>query len=108
MRSLRMSPPTWGCGLKLVDSLILLVDDASPPTWGCGLKPRWCALPDERASSPPTWGCGLKLHPVDEEVIRLVTPHVGVWIETNLQVTEYHLILVTPHVGVWIETYSLP
>ena len=33
-----------------------------------------------------------------------VTPHVGVWIETNIakQVGDYYY--VTPHVGVWIET----
>ena len=43
----------------------------------------------------------LLLHPGDDS---MVTPHVGVWIETrgwnNMKCQE----VVTPHVGVWIET----
>ena len=35
----------------------------------------------------------------------LVTPHVGVWIETSIQQQEQIPCQVTPHVGVWIETY---
>ena len=39
-------------------------------------------------------------------MLRAVTPHVGVWIETqiwqNIGATDW----VTPHVGVWIETYD--
>ena len=49
--------------------------------------------------------CGLKrsdvsmlLHAAD------VTPHVGVWIETNYNIQDYNQESVTPHVGVWIET----
>ena len=34
----------------------------------------------------------------------VVTPHVGVWIETLIQTISVQPILVTPHVGVWIET----
>ena len=33
-----------------------------------------------------------------------VTPHVGVWIETESIERRHVLIKVTPHVGVWIET----
>ena len=33
-----------------------------------------------------------------------VTPHVGVWIETEILQREKHWTSVTPHVGVWIET----
>ena len=48
--------------------------------------------------------CGLKpLFEVSREISE-VTPHAGVWIETNavglLHLTKY----VTPHAGVWIET----
>ena len=35
-----------------------------------------------------------------------VTPHVGVWIETPIQVEILLAMHVTPHVGVWIETFS--
>ena len=34
----------------------------------------------------------------------MVTPHVGVWIETELKQWSDFLDEVTPHVGVWIET----
>ena len=34
----------------------------------------------------------------------MVTPHVGVWIETVLAISRAYLECVTPHVGVWIET----
>ena len=34
----------------------------------------------------------------------MVTPHVGVWIETLIKETQLQRIIVTPHVGVWIET----
>ena len=33
-----------------------------------------------------------------------VTPHVGVWIETQENRTTVIRSVVTPHVGVWIET----
>ena len=33
-----------------------------------------------------------------------VTPYVGVWIETDIEVIYQILIMVTPYVGVWIET----
>ena len=36
--------------------------------------------------------------------IHLVTPFVGVWIETESIGLAYQLALVTPFVGVWIET----
>ena len=34
----------------------------------------------------------------------LVTPHVGVWIETRWHKLRPNFNKVTPHVGVWIET----
>ena len=37
-------------------------------------------------------------------MITCVTPHVGVWIETQPYLIIRLLRLVTPHVGVWIET----
>ena len=55
--------------------------------------------------SHPAWVCGLKQES-DQTVgsVFLVTPCVGVWIETQ-QHSFHHLhLLVTPCVGVWIET----
>ena len=37
---------------------------------------------------------------------KLVTPHVGVWIETVFREHYDRDVQVTPHVGVWIETYK--
>ena len=34
----------------------------------------------------------------------MVTPHVGVWIETDIYNQIDGKVEVTPHVGVWIET----
>ena len=33
-----------------------------------------------------------------------VTPHAGVWIETEVTYSFWDVIRVTPHAGVWIET----
>ena len=38
----------------------------------------------------------------------VVTPHVGVWIETVKRKLERTILCVTPHVGVWIETLFDP
>ena len=56
-------------------------------------------------TSHPMWVCGLKLvHPRVKRLAYIVTPYVGVWIETfdNAQLKES--VSVTPYVGVWIET----
>ena len=54
------------------------------------------------------WECGLK----QSEVLKvleadLVTPYVGVWIETPELIENGLHIIVTPYVGVWIETYTM-
>ena len=36
--------------------------------------------------------------------VKVVTPHVGVWIETCKHAPNSVLYSVTPHVGAWIET----
>ena len=58
--------------------------------------------------SHPTWVCGLK-QPLqkDKPGGLLVTPYVGVWIETLDQCRNVFPMLVTPYVGVWIETMSM-
>ena len=61
-------------------------------------------------SSRPTWACGLKLQGshYDELKKNIVTPHVGVWIETATLTSLLQASpSVTPHVGVWIETITV-
>ena len=36
-----------------------------------------------------------------------VAPHVGAWIETEIDEDGYEMEIVAPHVGAWIET-SVP
>ena len=56
-----MSHPTWVCGLKL-----------ESVNWWVGFQ-----------MSHPTWVCGLKLFYLFLLLLNLVTPYVGVWIETS-------------------------
>ena len=57
------SHPAWVCGLKLMSYVMLLIMVLSHPAWVCGLK-----------------------HLVKQwfNIVRKVTPCVGVWIETFL------------------------
>ena len=61
----------------------MLLDIESHPTWVCGLKQLFHSNPTISTMSHPTWVCGLKLY-IDycENKIIIVTPYVGVWIET--------------------------
>ena len=53
------------------------------------------------------WECGLKRYDmVDINWLILVTPYVGVWIETNIRCVFGLALHVTPYVGVWIETWQ--
>ena len=54
--------------------------------------------------SHPAWVCGLKHR--NRRLVQqwIVTPCVGVWIETEETAQLEHLKQVTPCVGVWIET----
>ena len=55
--------------------------------------------------SHPTWVCGLKLsNRAQVAYEKLVTPYVGVWIETCKLLDMLGYGSVTPYVGVWIET----
>ncbi len=63
----------------------MLLDIESHPTWVCGLK---------QTSNPPL------------PLLRVVTPYVGVWIETCPRSLSPVRWIVTPYVGVWIETPS--
>ena len=58
--------------------------------------------------SHPTWVCGLKHHTQNGCLqAKVVTPYVGVWIETLSAKWLRLAILVTPYVGVWIETVCI-
>ena len=79
--------------------------DASHPSWVCGLKQDEELRIIRPRMSHPSWVCGLKQ--VEHDLIQseqLVTPFVGVWIETHLVAQFLHIPEVTPFVGVWIET----
>ena len=55
----------------------------------------------------PSWVCGLKLHySGNRYYVFIVTPFVGVWIETVVELIPSLFLDVTPFVGVWIETSS--
>ena len=55
--------------------------------------------------SHPAWVCGLKPGMENNKQSNtVVTPCVGVWIETVVSLLPMKLIEVTPCVGVWIET----
>ena len=52
------------------------------------------------------WECGLKLcYETGLLNASIVTPYVGVWIETVKLLDELDNYKVTPYVGVWIETF---
>ena len=40
-------------------------------------------------------------------ILKKVTPHTGVWIETLMLVLTLIWFTVTPHTGVWIETLQV-
>ena len=64
-----------------------------------------CTFPCYYAKSHPAWVCGLKLFATAGTVHgNIVTPCVGVWIETLVLLCFFLSFWVTPCVGVWIET----
>ena len=54
----------------------------SHPVWVCGLKLLECSSQKWQEESHPVWVCGLKLSVLVGELVVLVTPCMGVWIET--------------------------
>ena len=76
------SHPTWVCGLKRVILSDIYIFVKSHPTWVCGLKRYWQWKSNIDTVSHPTWVCGLKQRDWQEKMWGMVTPYVGVWIET--------------------------
>ena len=74
--------------------------------WVCGLKRIYQRPDGSYRVSHPMWVCGLKLAGLNSlDYKDIVTPYVGVWIETKRNGSRKHKYPVTPYVGVWIETF---
>ena len=99
------SHPSWVCGLKPGGIICTAVAAWSHPSWVCGLKLYSRFVLYLISRSHPSWVCGLKLN---SSLIcvrnNIVTPFVGVWIETSFTFPKRNEFGVTPFVGVWIET----
>ena len=80
----------------------------SHPAWVCGLKPLcWTNLKSIRSHT--LRGCvDWNQRSAGGAGSYVVTPCVGVWIETDLSALSIRAAEVTPCVGVWIETNLIP
>ena len=94
----------WECGLKHNGLYERNVADVSLLMWECGLKHRIRRSKEGKEPSLLMWECGLKQQRRIKAIPCVVTPYVGVWIETYDNIRLPPVILVTPYVGVWIET----
>ena len=93
------------CGLKQLANDVDFASQMSHPSWVCGLKPFVYTPIGNIKKSHPSWVCGLKHSAIEKlQPGEVVTPFVGVWIETHHVAGEISRDLVTPFVGVWIET----
>ena len=71
-----------GVWIETHNSLNGLSPETSHPAWVCGLKHVLEGTLNEIEKSHPAWVCGLKLNVEAVNVTSVVTPCVGVWIET--------------------------
>ena len=93
------------CGLKLIIAVLSSLRAESHPAWVCGLKHKRNMLIIIRKCSHTLRGCvDWNLVIAALAVLDLVTPCVGVWIETFVGLEFDRTGSVTPCVGVWIET----
>ncbi len=76
------SHPAWVCGLKRPWHFAVITMMMSHPAWVCGLKLISKNRKHIYRLSHPAWVCGLKLRCGRVWPRTLVTPCVGVWIET--------------------------
>ena len=92
------------CGLKQNHLLQHWKCAMSHPSWVCGLKHVKCYV-EIAVLSHTLRGCvDWNSCPCTSSIWVLVTPFVGVWIETLIVIRLKSIFLVTPFVGVWIET----
>ena len=76
------SHPAWVCGLKQELNHIRQKALESHPAWVCGLKHTRQTKQRALCVSHPAWVCGLKHQFRNVLWFGIVTPCVGVWIET--------------------------
>ena len=100
-----VSHPSWVCGLKLINSIYRKCSGLSHPSWVCGLKLCFGSVWFRQIIVTPFVGVWIETFLIGYIVFGfLVTPFVGVWIETLTIGEEVISWIVTPFVGVWIET----
>ena len=78
------SHPLWVCGLKLYCNYERMNPEESHPLWVCGLK--YCLVRHGllRHLSHTLYGCvDWNLSDTPKDIICLVTPFMGVWIEIS-------------------------
>ena len=124
--SFRPSHPIWVCVLKLLRRHIQGNGYRSHPIWVCVLKhPSRCpqkivachtlygcvywnsevSLERSKTQSHTLYGCVYwNLSIVEDCPIFIVTPYMGVCIETDTSCPELSDVMVTPYMGVCIET----
>ena len=86
----------------------MLVGQGSHPSWVCGLKQGTVGEATSHARSHPSWVCGLKLE--NGYSIECADKSHPSWVCGLKQGKTYRWVqeqLVTPFVGVWIETLTL-
>ena len=96
--------PRVGVWIETSSCMAYICGMWSLPAWECGLKLNCSIRESSIVKSLPAWECGLKQNNALKEKKRVVTPRVGVWIETRSIWNSARTPSVTPRVGVWIET----
>ena len=100
------SHPAWVCGLKLKKSAVLKIASPSHPAWVCGLK-LYAGLPERFEIQPghTLRGC-VDWNGKPAEALYYFMGHtLRGCVDWNWKHTvRFSTILVTPCVGVWIET----
>ena len=72
-----------GVWIETLGGKVTAPTDTSHPSWVCGLKLALHHKSEWKQPSHPSWVCGLKQNIFDTKYKQLVvTPFVGVWIET--------------------------
>ena len=99
-----LSHPVWVCGLKLIRKRLQITWIRSHPVWVCGLKHWQLRFYLHHPESHPVWVCGLK--PVAGSHTEQPDRHTlyGCVDWNLLTMVMVQPWLVTPCMGVWIET----
>ena len=101
-----MSHPSWVCGLKQRQIAKVNLDWLSHPSWVCGLKLLTKHRLKYEEKSHPSWVCGLKHSQRKKHLCRYYRHTLRGCVDWNFvrgMVAAFQI--VTPFVGVWIETF---